>query len=178
MKTYSNKEWVQQLYLLFTVKRLVFWFFKSYRRNQGNAELKTIDIKEDSQFVILGQRRSEKETGELWNEGRLKSWRLSHLAKRIAKTARMGHLGSAANNRPPLLLALLTVIRRLEATIRLLFVFNQWKGSGYGLNWGEEWCFNRIKQRTLIIFVNILLKPPTEEFIFQINIQPYFIRIL
>lgn len=70
------------------------------------------------------------------------------------------------------------VIRRLEATIRLLFVFNQWKGSGYGLNWGEKWCFNRIKQRTLIIFVNILLKTPTEEFILQINIQPYFIRIL
>lgn len=155
MKTYSNKEWVQQLYLLFTVKRLVFWFFKSYRRNQGNAELKTIDIKEDSQFVILGQRRSEKETGKLWNEGRLKSWRLSHLAKRIAKTARMGHLVSAANNRPPLLTALLTIIRRLEATIRLLFVFSQWKGSGYGFNWGEEWCFEWIKQRMLIKYLLI-----------------------
>lgn len=101
-----------------TTRVLIITLLKSYRRNQGNGELKTIDIKEDSQFVILGQRRSEKETGELWSEGRLKSWRLSHLAKRIAKTARMGHLGSAANNRPPLLWALLTIIRRLPPVLR------------------------------------------------------------
>lgn len=121
VKTYNlNKEILHPVFVIYggTTCVLIIKLLKSYRRNQGNGELKTIDIKEDSQFVILGQRRSEKETGELWNEGRLKSWRLSHLAKRIAKTARMGHLGSAANNRPPLLLALLTIIRRLPPVLR------------------------------------------------------------